>query len=55
MMTVLSYAIVAAVSAVSGGAFGAVVKSWFAKKVAAPVAAEVTAAKAVVADVKKVI
>jgi hypothetical protein len=47
------YVIVSAVSAVAGSIFGAAVKAWFSKKVEAPVAAEIAAAKVVVADVKK--
>lgn len=54
-MTVVSYAIVAAVAAGAGGVFGAAVKAWFSKKVVAPVVAEVAAVKTVAADVKKVI
>jgi hypothetical protein len=50
-MSVIVYVIVAAVSAVSGGALTAL----FAKKLAAKVSAEEAAVKAVVADVKKAV
>ena len=54
-MTLFSFAVTVASSGAVGAVFGAAIKAWFTKKVAAPVAAEVAAAKVVVADVKKVI
>jgi hypothetical protein len=54
-MTIIEFAVVAVASGAVGAVFGAAIKAWFTKKVAAPVAAEVTAAKTVVADVKKVV
>ncbi len=50
-MTVTAYIIVAAASAVAG----ALLKTWFTKKVAAPVSADVASVKSAVAAIKKAV